>query len=413
MNANLKKFIDDLNNRKILNNISNKDKFLNLSQCGVYIGFDPTAQSLHLGNYVQIATLKRFQSLNFKCFAILGGATGMIGDPSGKVNERSLLSQEAISKNQKKIAKQLNFFNLKVLNNYDFYKSMNVLDFFRDIGKLLNINYMLSKEVVKSRIETGISFTEFSYQLIQGWDFKTLFEEHGINVQIGGSDQWGNITSGLEIIRKCFGEDALAVGITTNLLTKSDGSKFGKTADGALWLDKTMTSPFELYQYLLNQPDEDIEKLLLWLTFISVEDIEKLCKKHRVEPWKKLAQKELAKQLTIDIHSEEDYQKSKKLTKILFEDYDSDLLKEVDLIEAKYFLKHVFIKDINVVDALLKLGAATSRREAKELILNKAIRINNDVTTDLNFNISLDKKFNKNVTIIKKGKRYNYLVIHQ
>ncbi|WP_420330570.1 tyrosine--tRNA ligase, partial [Mycoplasma marinum] len=220
------KLIKELKERGILKDITNEEKLAKLPKgARVYIGFDPTAYSLHLGNYVQISILKRFEKHGIKPIAVIGGATGMIGDPSGRSEERNLLSSNALLENKSAIRKQLESFGIEVIDNYEFYKDMNILEFLRDAGKLLNINYMLSKEVVKSRLEQGISFTEFSYQLLQGWDFKRLYEEHNVMIQVGGSDQWGNITSGIEIIRKTLGDKNLAVGMTTNLLTGSDGKK--------------------------------------------------------------------------------------------------------------------------------------------------------------------------------------------
>ena len=287
--------LQELKDRGILDNITSQEKFKKLSKnSGVYIGFDPTALSLHLGNYIQITILKRFQKAGFKTFAVVGGATGMIGDPSGKSQERNLLDQETLKQNKNKIKKQLNSFELNVIDNLDFYKNTNVIEFLRDTGKLLNISYMLNKEIVKTRIDSGISFTEFAYQLIQGWDFYQLYKKHQVKVQIGGSDQWGNITAGTEIIRKKIGDKNNAVGITTKLLTTSSGKKFGKSEGNALFLDKNITSPFEIHQYILNTPDKDVSKLLKWLTFLSINEISHIMQKHAKNPKERLAQKKIS-----------------------------------------------------------------------------------------------------------------------
>ncbi|UWV78076.1 tyrosine--tRNA ligase [Mycoplasmopsis felis] len=278
----MKNILNDLKERGILKQYSNLDKFYNLnSNDVVYAGFDPTAESLHLGNYIQIALLLRMKRAGWKTIALVGGATGMIGDPSFRNSERKLLNQETLDKNKGKIKKQLESFGLEVLDNYEFYKNTNFLTFLRDAGKLINIAYMLSKDSVATRIEKGLSFTEFTYQLIQGWDFIKLYEDYNVKVQIGGSDQWGNISTGLEMISKKIGDDHKAFIFTSNLLTDENGNKFGKsTGGGNLWLDKNITKPFDMYQFLIKQPDSQLDKLFKWLTFLSINEINNILSIH-------------------------------------------------------------------------------------------------------------------------------------
>ena len=402
--------LEELKKRKILKNITNEKKINKLTgNESVYIGFDPTASSLHLGNYVQITILKRFQKFGFNPIVVLGGATGMIGDPSGKSKERNLLNKKEILNNKNSIKKQLEKFGLKVIDNYDFYKDMNVLDFFRNVGKSLNINYMLSKDVVASRLEKGISFTEFSYQLIQGWDFKNLYEKENVRIQIGGSDQWGNITTGIEMIRKNFGDNNLAVGITTNLFTTTNGEKFGKSEKNALWIDKKLTTPYELYQYLISTTDQDVEKLLKWLTFLELKKIDKIIKEHKKTPDKNLAQKTLAFEIVKDIHGKKEAENAKNLTKILF---SKNNIKNLSLEEFLLLEKSVpTFKNIkgNILELLIKINFAQSKREAREFVKAKAISINGTIIDDEKHQINY-YGYNNLYNLIKKGKKKIVLI---
>ena len=404
--------LDDLKSRTILKDITNVDKFNQLKgNEGVYIGFDPTATSLHLGNYVQIAILKRFEKFGFKPVAILGGATGMIGDPSGKSAERNLLDVQALEKNKTGIRNQLEKYGLKVLDNYDFYKNMNVLDFLRIVGKQLNVNYMINKEVVASRLETGISFTEFSYQLIQGWDFKELYEKENVRIQVGGSDQWGNITSGIEIIRKTFDDKNLALGITTNLLTTSSGAKFGKSEGNALWLDPKMTTPYELYQYLISSTDEDVEKYLKWLTFLPQEEIEAIMKEHMQAPFKRFAQNKLAFEVVKDIHSEKDAKESVSISEVIF---GKKNINELTTDEALSLEPHIpSFKNVKgpILDVIVEIQAAVSKREAREFLTAGSIEINGTKVTDENYILD-NNAFDKKANIIKRGKKKTFLITY-
>ncbi|MDC8911675.1 tyrosine--tRNA ligase, partial [Metamycoplasma hyosynoviae] len=350
-----KDILSELKSRKIFNNISSEEKFnsLNLKNgIGVYTGFDPTADSLHLGNYIQIITLQRFKQFSFIPYAIIGGITGMIGDPSFRKTERQFLEEDVLISNKLKIKKQLESFGLKVIDNYDFYKNWTLVDFLRKIGKLINVNYLLEKDSIKTRINNGLTYTEFTYQLFQAWDFKTLFKENNVKIQLGGSDQWGNITTGLEIIRKVHGEEADAIGITANLLLNEQGEKFGKsTGGGSLWLDSKKTSPYSIYQFLLNQSDEKVNELLLWLTFIEVLEIEEIIKKHNEAKYLRYAQKTLAYEVVKNIHNKQTANKCEKISNILFSK-DSNLILNLDLDEIsllKGFLPVFKVKENDTI----------------------------------------------------------------
>ncbi|MHA3828269.1 tyrosine--tRNA ligase [Mycoplasma sp. Z1473D] len=372
--------IEDLKDRGILKAISSEEKFANLPQgAAVYCGFDPTATSLHLGNYIQIANLIRFKNHGFKVYALLGGATGMIGDPSFKDAERQLLDNETILNNKNHIKAQLESFGLEVIDNYDFYKDMNILDFLRNVGKLVNISYMLAKDSVASRINNGLSFTEFSYQLIQGWDFLSLYKDKNVMIQFGGSDQWGNITTGLDMISTVFGNEHKALAITANLLTDANGNKFGKsTGGGSLWLDSDKTRPYVMYQFLLNQPDSEVEKLLKWLTFLDKEEIAEIIKLHNEDASKRTAQKALAYNVIKQVHNEEEAKKAHLASMILFNKYlDLASFDVEEISKLEDVLNTIKLKaNENLVTQLIALGVLKSKREAKEFIQNKALKVN-------------------------------------
>ncbi|MBW0594680.1 tyrosine--tRNA ligase [Mycoplasmopsis anatis] len=403
--------LNELKERGILKNISSEEKFNSLEKgTKVYIGFDPTAQSLHLGNYIQIKTLQRFKQAGFTPIMVVGGATGMIGDPSGRNSERNLLDTQTLESNKNKIRQQLSKFDIDVVDNYDFYKDMNILYFLREVGKLISINYMLSKDVVSSRLENGISFTEFSYQLIQGWDFYQLYKLHNTKVQIGGSDQWGNITTGLEIIsKKCENPDA--VGITLNLLTDENGNKFGKsTGGGSLWLDKEMNSPYNLYQFLFNQPDSQIEKLLLWLTSLEINEIKSIIKKHFESPSLQDAQRILAFEVVKDIHGIDEAQKSFNLSQFIYNPkFD---ITSLNLSEFENMIDHFRILEIPqnsvLIDELMKNNVFSSKRELREFIQNKSLKLNFH-SVDENTKVISDL-FDGKYAIINKGKKQIFIL---
>lgn len=409
-------FFNELKERGIINNITNEKKlndFFNKKDKALYIGFDPTAVSLHLGNYVAISMLKRFKENGFETYAIVGGATGMIGDPSGKASERVLLNPETIKKNMQGIEKQLvKFSGAKIFNNYEIYKDMNVLEFLRDVGKSINVNHVLEREIVKKRLETGISFTEFTYSIIQGYDFYYLYKNKNISLQLGGSDQWANITAGVDYIRKQVGEENTACGMTLNLLTKSDGTKFGKSEKGAIYLDKELTSPYEMYQFLINQSDADIEKLFKFLSFKPIKEINKLIDNHKKEPFKKLAQKELANELVTTIHGEEELKNALRISECIFTN-QIDKLNEKELkIAFKSVPSYESAKDSNnIVDLLVEAKIVDSKRIARELIDGKSIYVNNKLIDSYETIIDKANGYNKEFTIIRKGKKNYFLII--
>lgn len=321
----MKDFISELQWRGMIHDrMPGTDEQLKKEMTTAYIGFDPTAASLHIGNLATIMLLKHFQLAGHKPIALVGGATGMIGDPSGKSEERNLLDENVLRHNQECIKKQLSKFldfdcgsnSAEIVNNYDWFKNFSFLEFLRDAGKHITVNYMMAKDSVKKRLETGLSFTEFSYQLLQGYDFYHLFATKNVKLQMGGSDQWGNITTGTEYIRRKAGGEAFA--LTTPLVTKSDGAKFGKSESGNVWLDTEMTSPYKFYQFWLNCTDEDTPRLIRVFTLLSKEEIESLEQQHKEAPHLRLLQKAMAKDITIRVHSERDYEMALKASELLF-----------------------------------------------------------------------------------------------
>lgn len=389
-----------------------------------YIGFDPTAPSMTIGNYVQIMLLTLFQKSGHQPIVLMGGATGRIGDPSGKDKERQLKSFEELDNNLahqvKQMEKFLNFTdgdNKAILaNNLDFYKEMNVLDFLRDVGKTLTINYMMSKDSVKNRIETGLSFTEFSYQLLQAHDFQHLFKEHGCTIQMGGSDQWGNITSGTEFIRRNLGEKAYAV--TTPLLTKADGSKFGKSEAGNIWLDPEMTSPYQFYQFWINADDRDLPKFFRYFTLKSQEEVEGLEKEYAEDP--RRLKEILAEELTRRVHSDEDYEAVLKVSKLLFGKVNEEVLRSMDIKTLDMISKEIpshsaaldTIQDgSNILDFLVQhVPILKSKGEVKRAIKNNAISVNKNKITSDDFMITTEHLLEDKYIMIENGRRNKYFV---
>ncbi len=408
----IEKLIDNLKKRGIINNITNEDKIKNLKEGdGIYIGFDPTADSLHLGNYIPITILRRFSKVGLKSYAVLGGATGMIGDPSFKEDERKLLDEETLNRNKKSIKEQLESFGLEVIDNYDIYKNMNIIDFLRDIGKYINVNYMINKDAIASRLEKGISFTEFTYTLLQGYDFSYLYKHKNIKIQAGGSDQWGNITTGLEFIRKFYGENN-ALGITLNLLLNSEGKKFGKSVEGAIWLSKYKTSPYSMYQFFINQKDEDVEKLLNWYTFLDDEEIEKIMFYHKKDPKKKLAQKLLALKVVQNIHGKTQAANAKEITEILFD--SSKSITDITMEQLELILNDLPLFDNKqqkrkIIDLLIDSKICSSKREAREMLASGSIQVDGIIKKDENEEI-FPRFFNYQYLIIKKGKKNYYII---
>lgn len=390
-------------------------KLLETESVSIYCGTDPTGDSLHVGHLLPFLTLKRFAKYGHKPVVLVGGGTGIIGDPSGRSEERQLQSLETIAENAKKLENQLrNIFrgdeNIEFVNNGDWLGKMSMIEFLRDYGKLINVNYMLAKDSVSSRLENGLSFTEFSYTLLQGIDYAYLNEHHGVKMQLGGSDQWGNITTGLEIMRKLRG-DVEAYGFTIPLMLKSDGTKFGKSTGGAVWLDPEKTTPYEFYQFWFNTADNDTISAIKKFTFLEKEEIEKLEESLAKEPHLRLAQKALAEELVKIVHGEAALESALNITKALF----SGNIKELTLDELKVAVKgmpkaQLPKEDINIVDFLVESGVVTSKRQAREDVNNGAISINGDKVTDLAFTIDSSSRLEDSFTVVRRGKK-NYKLV--
>lgn len=384
----------------------------------LYCGADPTADSLHIGHLVPFLTLRRFQQHGHRPIVLVGGATGLIGDPSGKSEERKLQTLEAVQKNVEGIQKQLAaIFDFEgengavMVNNYDWAGSMDIVTFLRDIGKHIGVNYMLAKDTIASRLESGISFTEFTYTILQAMDFNHLYENFNCKLQVGGSDQWGNITSGLELIRKMQPEGAKAFGLTIPLVTKADGTKFGKTEGGAVWLDAKKTTPYEFYQFWINSADADVVKYLKYFTFLSHEEIEGLEKSVQEEPHLRKAQKALAEEMTRLIHGDDSLQQAIKITEALF----SGDVRSLSASEIEQGFKDVPSynagdTDGNLVDLLVAAKISPSKRQAREDITNGAITVNGERITDTSYVLQDTDRIEGQFTIIRRGKKKYSLI---
>ncbi|MFD1030371.1 tyrosine--tRNA ligase [Metaplanococcus flavidus] len=391
---------------------------LEKDKISLYCGVDPTADSMHIGHIVPLLTLRRFQMHGHRPILLVGGATGMIGDPSGRNEERQLQTAEQIDRNVDGIKVQMQqIFDFQtengaqMVNNRDWIGAMSVIEFLRDFGKLISVNYMLAKDSVASRLETGISFTEFSYTLIQAIDFNHLYDNYNCRVQIGGSDQWGNITSGLEVIRKTHGEETKAFGITIPLVTKADGTKFGKSAGGSVWLDAKKTSPYEFYQFWINTSDADVIKYLKIFTFISREEVEALEKTVETEAHLRKAQKVLAEEMTKLIHGESALDDAQRITKALF----SGDLKALSASEMKAAFKDVPSIEMErtakpIVDLIVEAGISSSKRQAREDVTNGAISVNGEKVTDLDYIIDGKDRLEDTFAIIRRGKKKYHMV---
>lgn len=423
----LHNFVEELRWRGTLHDIMpGTEDLLSKEIVTGYIGFDPTADSLHVGSLLQIITLMRFQKAGHKPIALIGGATGMVGDPSGKSAERNLLDEETLTKNVEGLKNQLQIFldfnssttSAELVNNYDWMKNYSFVTFIRDIGKFLTVNYMMAKDSVKNRLETGMSFTEFSYQLLQAYDFYYLSQHKNCKLQMGGSDQWGNITSGTDLIRRKSGEATFA--LTTPLIKKSDGSKFGKSEGGNIWLDKTKTSPYKFYQFWINTPDEDAESFIKLFTFLSKQEIETLINEHNLDKGKRTLQKTLAKEVTCMVHGEADYNLAVATSKILFNGTINDLaeLDEqtfLDIFDGvpQYSIdKNNLTNGINVVDTLVeKTKIAPSKSEARKLIASGGLSINKQKVQSFETLVNLNYLINQKYILIQKGKKNYFLIV--
>ena len=426
----MKNFVEELRWRGMIHDMMpGTEEMLCKEMCAAYVGIDPTADSLHIGHLVSVMALKHFQRAGHKPIALIGGATGMIGDPSGKSQERNLLNEKELRHNQEAIKKQLARFIdfdsaeancAELVNNYDWMKNYSFLEFIRDIGKHITVNYMMAKDSVKKRLtgeaKEGMSFTEFSYQLVQGTDFYELFQSHNCKLQMGGSDQWGNITTGTELIRRKLGGEAFA--LTWSLITKADGGKFGKTESGNVWLDAERTSPYAFYQFWLNCTDEDSEKYIKIFTILEKEEIDSLIEKHKAEPHLRILQKRLAEEVTVMVHSREDYEAAVEATQILFGNATSEVLKKLD---EKMFLAifdGVPMFDIpaaefpqNVIELLAaKTQVFSSKGECRKMIQGGGVGINKEKINDAELLVTTEHLINNRYLLIQKGKK-NYFII--
>lgn len=413
--------LKDLEYRGLVNQITDAEgleKELEKGSISLYCGFDPTADSLHIGHLLTVLTLRRFQQAGHKPIALVGGATGLIGDPSGKKAERTLNETDIVQQWSNAIKEQLSQFldfdgenAAKMVNNYDWTGNLDVISFLRDVGKYFGLNYMLAKDSVESRIQSGISFTEFSYMILQSHDFLMLYKNENCRLQIGGSDQWGNITAGLELIRKATDDDAKAFGFTIPLVTKSDGTKFGKSEGGAIWLDREKTSPYEFYQFLINTDDKDVVKFLKYFTFLTHEEIDALATEVETAPEKRVAQKRLAEEVTKLVHGEESLQQAIRISQALF----SGEIKDLSAEEIKQGFKDVPSYEckqgeISLLDLLVDSKISPSKRQAREDITSGAIYINGERTTDLDRMITKVDRIENQFTIIRRGKKKYYLI---
>lgn len=428
----MKNFVEELKWRGMLHqDMPGVEEHLSEAMRSAYVGFDPTADSLHIGNLVPIMLLAHYQRCGHKPVALVGGATGMIGDPSGKSSERNLLDEKTLRHNQESIKKQLSHFldfessdaNAAVLvNNYDWMKEFSFLEFIRDVGKHITVNYMMAKDSVKSRVSgesanDGMSFTEFTYQLVQGYDFLHLYRENDCTIQMGGSDQWGNITTGTELIRRIGNGKGFA--ITCPLITKSDGSKFGKSEGGNVWLDAKRTSPYKFYQYWLNSSDEDAEKYIKIFTFLTEEDIKAVVETHNEAPHLRTLQKKLAEEITTMVHSKEDYENAAKASNILFSKTFKEDIKTLDEatfldvfegVPQAYISKAEFDEGLDMIGALAaKTNFLKSNGEARRALKENAISVNKEKVKE-DYQLSSEDLINDTYIILNKGKKNTYII---
>jgi len=426
-------FVEELKWRGMLHDVMpGTEEQLQKEMTSAYIGFDPTSDSLHVGSFAQIMLLKRFQMAGHKPVALIGGATGMIGDPSGKSQERNLLNEESLTKNLNGIKKQLSKFldfdsgesNAAVMvNNYDWMKDFTFLEFIRDIGKHITVNYMMAKDSVKKRLSSeskaGMSFTEFTYQLVQGFDFLWLYENMNCKLQMGGSDQWGNITTGTELIRRKVSGEAFA--LTIPLITKADGGKFGKTEHGNVWLDPEKTTPYQFYQFWLNTSDEDAEKYIKVFTMLGREEIKALVAEHREAPHRRILQKKLAEEVTTMVHSQEEYEMAVEASQILFGKGTAEQLRKLN--ESTFLAvfegvpqfqisKAELVGGINVIDLLAeKTEVFPSKGELRRTIKGNGLSINKEKVTNPDLNIETNHLIGGKYILAQKGKKNYFLIV--
>ncbi|OAP97967.1 tyrosine--tRNA ligase [Ligilactobacillus aviarius] len=410
--------LEDLKWRGAINQETDEEglrELLNEKKISLYCGTDPTGDSLHIGHLIPFIMLKRFEMAGHHPYILVGGGTGSIGDPSGRKTERQLQTKEQVEHNVQALTEQVTRLfggsgHVTFVNNFDWLSQFNLLDFLRDYGKEFNVNTMIRKDVVASRLENGISFTEFTYQILQSIDFLTLYRDHDVQLQIGGSDQWGNITAGIDLIHKKEGQDAKVFGLTIPLMLKADGTKFGKTAGGAVWLDPKKTSPYEFYQFWLNQDDRDVVKYLKYFTFLSHDEIDALAEKVKIQPEKREAQRALAREVTTFVHGEDAMHEAEKISEILFSGDIKELTAEqVEQVFGKMPSVEVSREKQNLVIWLVDNGIEPSRRQAREDVKNGAIRVNGERIQDLEYELDPTAAFDGKYVVIRRGKKKYFL----
>ena len=404
---------EDLKWRGLIKDVSSPilEKKLNEEKLTFYIGTDPTADSMHIGHFSSFLIATRLAKYGHKPILLIGGATGLIGDPKPSV-ERQMITKEEVLKNVEGLKKQAKeIFGFEVVNNYDWIKDINTIDFLRDYGKYINVNYMLDKDIIARRLESGITFCEFAYTLLQGLDFVHLYKDKGVTLQVAGSDQWGNITTGIELARKMM--DTELFGMTMPLVLDANGVKFGKTEGNALWLDKNKTSSYELYQYLINSSDECVIDYLKKLTFLTKEEIEEIERKHKENPELRLAQKTLAKEVITFLHGADEYKKAEMMSEALFTEAINNLSSKDILDNFKDMEKIILKEDMKLEDLLIYGNICSSKREARELINGNAISLNNVKINDCDYIVNKAQAIDNKVYLIKKGKKKYYLGIYE
>ncbi|MCR5788175.1 MAG: tyrosine--tRNA ligase [Bacilli bacterium] len=405
---------EDLMYRGLIKDVASSDlqKVLDGEPISFYWGTDPTADSLHVGHYSSLITAKRLAKYGHHPILLVGGATGLIGDPRPTA-EREIISKETIDKYFEGIKKQVSDIfdgNVEIVNNYDWFKNISWIDFLRDTGKYININYMLNKDIINRRLETGITFAEFAYTLMQGYDYLYLYENKNVTLECAGSDQWGNITTGVDLISKKLGKEVNA--FTMPLILDANGNKIGKSEGNAVWLDKNKTSSYKLYQYLINTPDSKVEEYLKVFTFLGKKEIDAVMSKHNAKPEDRLAQDTLAHEFICDLHGEAEFDKAEKISKALFTDEIYSLSKE-DILGALEGVPTFTIKDSEtILDLLINNNICSSRREAREFLTAGAIKVNNKAVNDENEVIDSSKLIDNSILILKKGKKNYYIGIY-
>ena len=404
---------EELEWRGLIKDVSSPELKEKLNKGGMtfYIGTDPTGDSLHIGHFSSFLISKRLKDAGHNPILLVGGATGLIGDPKPDT-ERPMITKEQVQHNFECLKKQaIDLFGFEVVNNYDWSKDLNFIDFLRDYGKYFNVNYMLNKDIVRRRLDLGITYTEFSYMIMQAMDFYWLHEYKDCVMQVAGQDQWGNITAGIELIRKKTGKEAY--GFTMPLLTKSDGTKFGKTNGHAIWLDREKTSPYEMYQFFINSEDDKVIDYLKFLTFLSKEEIEELEEKNKTQPHLREAHKALAKEVITFIHGEDAYNEALDISQMLF----SGKIQNLTLQQVKSCFNGVpsidMTEDTQILNALVQVGAASSNREARQFVTGGSVLVNGEKVTDVGFVVSKDNAFGKEATVIRRGKKNYYVINHK